>query len=62
MNTQLKSEQMLSRKGLSARWEISVPTLKRREAAGTLPYLKLGRAVRYRLSDIERIEREAEVA
>jgi len=53
---------MISRKGLAARWELSVPTLKRRELAGTLPYLKLGRAVRYRLSDIERIEREAEVA
>jgi hypothetical protein len=30
--------------------------------AGILPSLKLGRSVRYRLEDIERIEKEAEVS
>jgi hypothetical protein len=35
-------------------------TLKRRERDGTLPFLKLGKHVRYRVSEIERIEKEAE--
>lgn len=37
-------------------------TLKRRERDGTLPFLKLGKHVRYRLREIERIEKEAEAA
>jgi hypothetical protein len=52
---------MLSRRHLAERWSISRETLKRREKAGILIPLKLGRGVRYRLSDIERIEQEAEV-
>ncbi len=52
---------MLSRRCLSGRWNLSVETLKRREKAGILPFLKLGRGVRYRLSDIERLEQQAEV-
>ena len=52
---------MLSRRSLGERWMVSGMTLKRREKAGTLPFLKLGRDVRYRLSDIERIEAQAEV-
>ncbi len=52
---------MLSRRQLADRWNQSLPTLKRREKAGILPFLKLGRDVRYRLADIERIEQEAEV-
>jgi hypothetical protein len=39
----------------------SVETLKRRERCGLLPFLKLGRGVRYRLAEIERLEAEAEV-
>jgi hypothetical protein len=52
---------MLSRRQLAERWSISRETLKRREKAGILPFLKLGRDVRYRLADIERIEQEAEI-
>jgi hypothetical protein len=55
------SSQMLSRRHLAARWALSVETLKRREKAGSLPFLKLGKAVRYRLADIELIEAQAEV-
>ena len=36
-------------------------TLKRHERAGLLPALKIGRSVRYRLEDIERIEAEADI-
>lgn len=53
--------QLLSRRLLAARWAVSKETLKRREKAGTLPFLKLGRDVRYRLADIELIEAQAEV-
>jgi hypothetical protein len=52
---------MLSRRHLAERWSISRETLKRREKAGILIPLKLGRGVRYRLTDIERIEQQAEV-
>jgi len=43
------------------RWEVSISTLKRREAAGILPVYKLGRDAKYRAEDIERIEKESEV-
>jgi len=52
---------LLTRKELSGRWQFSVETLKRRERAGLLPFLKLGRSVRYRLADIERLEAEATI-
>jgi hypothetical protein len=51
----------MSRRHLAERWCISIETLKRREKAGILIPLKLGRGVRYRLTDIERIEQQAEV-
>lgn len=44
------------------RWVCSVETLKRRERAGVLLALKLGRGIRYRMSDIESVEAQAEVA
>lgn len=53
--------QMLTRRVLADRWVCSIETLKRRERAGLLPYLKIGRGVRYRLADVERIEKESEV-
>lgn len=54
-------QQLLARPELTARWSVSRETLKRRERDGTLTPLKLGRLVRYRLSQIEEIERQAEV-
>jgi hypothetical protein len=55
------TERFLTRKGLADRWQLSTETLKRRERCGVLPFLKLGRGVRYRLADIEHLEAEAEV-
>jgi hypothetical protein len=52
---------LLTRKELSGRWQLSTETLKRRERCGLLPFLKLGRGVRYRLSDIEHLEAEATI-
>ena len=52
---------LLSRKQLATRWQVSKETIKRREKTGVLPVLKLGRDARYRLSDVLRLEQEAEV-
>ena len=51
----------LNRRSLAERWLCSTETLKRRERAGFLPYLKIGRGILYRLSDIEKIEEDAVV-
>ncbi len=53
--------QLLTRRELCDRWRVSHETLKRRERARVLTALKLGRGVRYRIEDIERIEAQAEV-
>ena len=52
---------LLTRRQLSDRWQVSKETIKRREKDGTLPVLKLGRDARYRLTDVLRLEKEAEV-
>jgi hypothetical protein len=52
---------LLSRKQLATRWQVSKETIKRREKDGTLKVLKLGRDARYRISDVLRLEQEAEV-
>jgi hypothetical protein len=52
---------LLSRRQLATRWQVSKETIKRREKAGILPVLKLGRDARYRLTDVMRLEQEAEV-
>jgi hypothetical protein len=57
-----QSAQLLSRRHLASRWAVSKETLKRRERAGKLPFLKIGRDIRYRLAVIEQIEAQAEVA
>ena len=61
IGTSYRAVRFLTRRGLSDRWQLSVETLKRRERAGLLPCLKLGRGVRYRLSDVERVEADADV-
>jgi hypothetical protein len=61
LQTPDKAARLLTRKELADRWQLSTETLKRRERCGLLPFLKLGRGVRYRLTDIERLEADAEV-
>jgi predicted DNA-binding transcriptional regulator AlpA len=55
------NNRLLSRRQLAERWAVSKETLKRRERAGQLPFLKLGKVVRYWLANIEQIETQAEV-
>lgn len=52
--------QLISRRHLADRWSYSVETIKRQEKAGKLPSIRIGGRVRYRLSDIERLEQEGE--
>lgn len=55
-----RDQTYLSRKQLASRWSCCVETIKRKENCGLIPAVRLGkRFVRYRLSDIERIEHEA---
>jgi hypothetical protein len=51
-----KTTVLLDRPRLADRWSCSIETLKRRERAGVLTAILLGRLVRYRLSDVEAIE------
>jgi hypothetical protein len=53
--------QLLSRRLLAERWAVSKETLKRREKSGLLPHLRIGSNVRYRLTDVEKIEAQSEV-
>jgi len=57
----MKSLHLFTRSDLRDRWKCSNETLKRRERAGILPYLKIGRGVRYRPEVIEQIEKKSEV-
>ncbi len=54
--------QLLTRKELSRRWNLSVETLKRWEKSGKLPFFKLGKEIRYRTEAVEQIENISEVA
>ena len=55
-----RDEDYISRQELSARWDCSLETLKRREKQGILrPVGFSGRMVRYRLSEVLAVEQEA---
>ncbi len=56
-----QDNQLISREELANRWSFCVETLKRWEKAGKLPFLKLGKQIRYRLSTVEQIENGSEV-
>jgi hypothetical protein len=48
---------MIDRKQLAARWNISIPTLKRMEARGELKPVHISeRLIRYNLAGIEHME------
>jgi hypothetical protein len=50
---------VLTRLELARRWKVSIETLKRRERAKILRPVRLdGRIIRYRMSDVLRIEEE----
>jgi hypothetical protein len=54
-----RDEALLSRLDLTRRWNCHVETLKRWEGQGRLKPIKIGgKFLRYRLSDIEKLEEE----
>ena len=53
--------QLKTRRDVANRWQKSIESIKRMEKAGLLRALKIGRSVRYKIEDIERVEAEAEV-
>jgi len=54
-----REDRLLTRRELADRWKVSVETLKRRERTRVLRPMRLdGRIVRYRMSDVVRIEQE----
>ena len=55
----LESMTTLTRQDLAVRWSCSVETIKRKEKAGYLSPFRIGkRFLRYRLCDIERLEKQ----
>jgi hypothetical protein len=52
-------DKLLTRREVAARWKVSIETVKRREQARMLRPVRLeGRIVRYRMSDVARIEED----
>jgi hypothetical protein len=52
-------DKLLTRLELARRWKISIETVKRRERAKVLRPVRLdGRIIRYRMSDVLRIEED----
>lgn len=62
MNTQDQLPNMLTRRELAARWRVSKETLKRKESAGLLRSIRIGRGVRYYAADVLAFEKAAEAA
>lgn len=46
---------------LAERWRVSIETLKRRRRTGSLPFHKMGRGVRFSLSDVVTYEEQSRV-
>jgi hypothetical protein len=56
---EIMDDKLLTRLELARRWKVSIDTLKRRERAKILRPVRLdGRIIRYRMSDVLRIEEE----
>jgi len=50
---------MITRRDVAERWSYSTETVKRLEKSGKLPVFKINGQARYRLADIECIEKQA---
>ena len=45
-------ERLLTKKEVAGRWQVSEKTVERRMRKDGLPYIRIGRQIRFRLSDI----------
>ena len=60
-NPKIMDDELLTRLELARRWKVSIETLKRRERTEVLQPVRLdGRIIRYRMSDVLRIEEEGQ--
>lgn len=56
-------ETLLTTRDLAQRWQVNAGSLANDRSAGrSVPYVKIGGAVRYRLSDVEVFEASCRVA
>jgi hypothetical protein len=56
----MRTELLISRKALAARWSCSTETIKRRTRDGLLHPVRFNaRMIRYQLSEVIRVEQEA---
>jgi excisionase family DNA binding protein len=53
------NEQFFTPKQLSERWKICTLTIRRWRQEGRITAMKLGRAIRFSATEVERIERES---
>ena len=60
-HTNEETQKLVSRKWVAERHGCSTETIKRKERAGLLPALKLGRLVRYRIEDVLKYEEGARI-
>lgn len=52
-----QSGMLLDERALASRWSISIRTLQNRRVSGRgIPFVKIGRSVRYRLADVVAVE------
>ena len=65
MNNNLKyteeSQKFISRRQLAKRWSVSIMTVRRREADGTLTRYMFGRDIRFSIKQIEEVEENSKV-
>ena len=60
-NPEIMDDELLTRSELARRWKVSIETLKRRERTKVLQPVRLdGRIIRYRMSDVLRVEEEGQ--
>ena len=60
-NPEVMDDELLTRLELARRWKVSIETLKRRERTKVLQPVRLdGRIIRYRMSDVLRVEEEGQ--
>ena len=60
-NSEIMDDELLTRLELARRWKVSIETLKRRERTRVLQPVRLdGRIIRYRMSDVLRVEEKGQ--
>ena len=61
IHPEIMDDELLTRLELARRWKVSIETLKRRERTKVLQPVRLdGRIIRYRMSDVLRVEEEGQ--